>query len=289
MHIHRCSGLALLEMKTGKNRQTKTTSSHSFQEASAPLLGGLYTAAGSWISTSRVISHKACVVSVRDLVNIPAAQPEQHKSHLTAQNINADFVPIWDSAQILDSLSAAEKVSFARRALYHLVFGRGQTGKEHADTGYYHHAGKRANVQQFTSAWPLENERFLVLTLSRTDSSKPSSLPQDGQWWEASLGPNSPTDYVNVWAEGKGHSLSKEDWIEHIPKCILLKSLDGGNLRQNNKSFWSVQLKGNPLQGAKVPLVPACSVHTVLWNHLLCHVLSRRRGKPMWDDDGMVG
>lgn len=87
----------------------------------------------------RVISHKACVVSVRDLVNIPAAQPEQHESRLTAQNINAESFPIWDSAQILISMSSAEKVSFARRALYHIVSGRGRTGKEHADMGHYHH------------------------------------------------------------------------------------------------------------------------------------------------------
>lgn len=40
-----------------------------------------------------VISHKACVVSVRELVNIPAAQPEQHKSRSAAQNMNADSFP----------------------------------------------------------------------------------------------------------------------------------------------------------------------------------------------------
>lgn len=41
----------------------------------------------------RVISHKACVVSVGDLINIPAAQPEQHQSRFSAQNINADSFP----------------------------------------------------------------------------------------------------------------------------------------------------------------------------------------------------
>lgn len=41
----------------------------------------------------RVISHKTCVVSVRDLVNIPASQPEQHKPRFTAQNMNADSFP----------------------------------------------------------------------------------------------------------------------------------------------------------------------------------------------------
>lgn len=58
----------------------------------------------------RVISHKARVVSVGDLVNIPAAQPEQHKSRLSAQNINADSLPSGDSVQILISGPLVETV-----------------------------------------------------------------------------------------------------------------------------------------------------------------------------------
>lgn len=59
--------------------------------------------------------------------------------------------------------------------------------------------------------------------------------------------------------EAKEHSVQKEDWIEYKPKCILVKSFDGKHLRENNKSFWSVQLKESPLLRAKLPLFRHCT------------------------------
>ncbi len=57
-----------------------------------------------------VISHKAFVVSVGDLVNIPAAQAEQHKPRLAAHNINADSFPSGDPARILIIMPFVGKV-----------------------------------------------------------------------------------------------------------------------------------------------------------------------------------
>lgn len=93
--------------------------------------------------------------------------------------------------------------------------------------------------------------------------------------------------------EGKGHSLQKEDWIEYIPKCILVKSLDGGHLRENNKSFWSVQLKGTPLLEAIMPLVGVCSIHIGLEIQLFCitcsGLLAIQKKNLCGDDDEMGG
>lgn len=81
---------------------------------------------------------------------------------------------------------------------------------------------------------------------------------------EKQLADKSPTEIKSTSKQGaKEHSVQKEDWIEYEPKCILVKSFDGEQLRQNNKSLWSVQLTQSPLLGAaKLPLFHCTRLYT---------------------------
>lgn len=129
--------------------------------------------------------------------------------------------------------------------------------KRHAHTGRYHQRGEDP-MSRSPFLHNLYKMRYIFHKRSRYTSRSPPGWDMVAPLWHKERWLTDKSS-IQIKAmsepEGKGHSVQKEDWIEYIPKCILVKSLDGGHLRENNKSFWSAQLKGTPLLEAIMPLV----------------------------------